>query len=84
MTSLGQGNNATETQIFYIYPNPRLRMKTSVYQKRPIDLIGHFCFIPGLEHLIHDDKVNELFIWKHPAYQEDDLYLFEEKGSGEG
>lgn len=84
MTTLGQGNRATETQICYVYLNPRLRMKASVYQKRPIDLIGHFCFIPGLEHLIHDEKVNELFNWKNPVYQEDDLYLFEDKGSGEG
>jgi len=84
MTSLGQGNQATETQICYVYLNPRLRIKASIHQKRPIDLIGHFCFTPELEHLIYDEKVNELFKWKHPVYQEDDLYLFEDKGSGEG
>lgn len=77
LTSLGQGNNATETQICYVYLNPRLRMKAAVYQKRPIDLIGHFCFLPELDHLIDDEKVNALFEWKQPIYQEDDLHLFQ-------
>jgi hypothetical protein len=40
---------------------------------RAIDLIGHFAFIPELEHLIHDQKVNEFFQWKYPIYVEDDI-----------
>jgi hypothetical protein len=76
MSSVGQGNKATETQICYLFLNPRIKMKAAVYKMRPIDLIGHFCFIPDLEHLITDEKVNSFFKWKYPVYTEDDLDLF--------
>lgn len=79
VTKLGQGTSASETQICYVWINPMLKMKATVYEKRAIDLIGHFCFIEGLEHLIHDENVNELFRWRHPIYQEDDFELFQSK-----
>ena len=76
LTTLGQGSMATDTQICYLYLNPRLQMKAAVHGFRPIDLIGHFCFIPGLEHLIYDDKVNEVFKWKYQIYEEEDLETY--------
>jgi hypothetical protein len=76
MTAVGPGNKASDTQITYIRLNSRLVFRGTAYNKRPLDLIGHFCFIPGLEHLIHDSIVNEFFEWKYPIYQEDDLHLF--------
>lgn len=76
VTAVGQGTKASQTQIGYVYLNPKLKLVASVHKKRPIDLIGHFCFIPGLDHLIYDEKVNEFFSWKYPVYQEDDLFLF--------
>lgn len=76
ITALGQGTMASETQICYVYLNPRLQMKATVYGIRPVDLIGHFCFIPGLEHLIYDQKVNDLFKWKYPIYEEEDLEIY--------
>ena len=77
LRALGQGTMATETQICYVHLNPRLEMKAAVHGMRPIDLIGHFCFIPGMDHLIHDGKVNEFFKWKYPVYEEDDLDIFQ-------
>ena len=71
--ALGQGDQASTTQICYVYINPKLKMKASVYNKRAIDLIGHFCFLPDLEHLIYDEKVNRYFEWKYPIYVEDDI-----------
>jgi RimJ/RimL family protein N-acetyltransferase len=79
LTALGQGTLASNTQICYIWINPKLRMKAASHEMRAIDLIGHFCFIPGLDHLIFDQKVNELFRWKAPIYKEDDLELFQSK-----
>jgi len=75
ITTLGQGDKASYTQICYVYLNPRLKTMAAVHGKRPIDLIGHFCFIPGLDHLIHDEKVNELFRWRAPIYMETELDL---------
>lgn len=76
LTALGQGTQASQTQIVYLFLNPRLKMTATAHDMRAVDLIGHFCFYPGLEHLIYDEKVNELFKWKFPIYQEDDLHLF--------
>ena len=76
LTALGQGESASNTQICYVYLNPRLKLKASVHSLRGVDLIGHFCFIPELQHLIDDEVVNEYFRWKFPIYQEDDLDLF--------
>jgi hypothetical protein len=73
LTSLGQGTSASNTQICYIWINPKLKMLASVHEMRAIDLIGHLCFTPGLEHLIHDEQVNELFRWRAPIYIEDEL-----------
>jgi hypothetical protein len=36
------------------------------------DLSPTKSFTPGLEHLIHDEQVNELFRWRAPLYIEDD------------
>ena len=79
VTSLGQGSKASQTQICYIFLNPKLKLRATVYNKRPIDLIGHLSFLPELDHLIHDEKVNDMFKWKFPIYQEDDLHLFEKE-----
>jgi len=73
LTALGQGTKASDTQICYIYINPKLKLRATVHNMRAIDLIGHFAFIPELEHLIYDQKVNEFFQWKYPIYVEDDL-----------
>ena len=73
LTALGQGTSASNTQICYIWFNPKLKMKASIHEMRAIDLIGHLCFTPGLEHLIHDEQVNELFRWRAPIYQEEEL-----------
>ena len=75
LTELGQGTSASNTQICYIWINPKLRMLAAVHEMRAIDLIGHLCFTPGLEHLIHDEQVNELFRWRAPIYQEEDMGL---------
>ena len=79
LTELGQGTSASNTQICYIWINPKLRMLAAVHEMRAIDLIGHLCFTPGLEHLIHDEQVNELFRWRAPIYIEDELELFQSK-----
>ena len=79
LTALGQGTSASSTQICYIWINPKLKMKAAVHEMRAIDLIGHLCFTPGLEHLIHDEQVNELFRWRSPIYIEDELELFQSK-----
>ena len=73
LTELGQGTSASNTQICYIWINPKLKMKAAIHEMRAIDLIGHLCFTPGLEHLIHDEQVNELFRWRAPIYQEEEL-----------
>ena len=54
-------------------------MKAAVHEMRAIDLIGHLCFTPGLDHLINDEQVNELFRWRAPIYIEDELELFQSK-----
>ena len=72
LTALGQGTSASNTQICYIWINPKLKMMAAVHEMRAIDLIGHLCFTPGLEHLIHDEQVNELFRWRAPIYTEID------------
>ena len=73
ITVRGQGTKSSDSFIIYIHLNPSLRMKAAVYEKRPIDLIGHICFIEEFSHLIHDEKVNEFFKWKYPIYVEDDI-----------
>jgi RimJ/RimL family protein N-acetyltransferase len=72
LTELGQGTSASNTQICYIWISPKLKMKAAIHEMRAIDLIGHLCFTPGLEHLIHDEQVNELFRWRAPIYTEID------------
>ena len=79
LTALGQGTSASSTQICYIWINPKLKMKAAVHEMRAIDLIGHLCFTPGLDHLIHDEQVNELFRWRAPIYIEDDMELSQSK-----
>ena len=79
LTALGQGTSASSTQICYIWINPKLKMKAAVHEMRAIDLIGHLCFTPGLDHLINDEQVNELFRWRAPIYIEDELELFQSK-----
>ena len=69
----GQGTMRTGTYIIYISMNPALVLKASVWEKRPIDLIGHPCMIDKFHHLIHDEVINEHFRWKSPIYKEDDL-----------
>ena len=70
-----QGNSSSDSQIIYIHLNPKLNSRAAVHNKRPVDLIGHFCFIDGLEHLIRDETVNEYFRWKEalPAEECEDL-----------
>ena len=75
LTELGQGTSASNTQICYIWFNPKLKMKAAIHEMRAIDLIGHLCFTPGLDHLIHDKQVNELFRWRAPIYMENELDL---------
>ena len=79
LTELGQGTSASNTQICYIWFNPKLKMKAAIHEMRAIDLIGHLCFTPGLDHLINDEQVNELFRWRAPIYIEDELELFQSK-----
>ena len=69
----GQGTMRTGTYIIYISLNPALVLKASIWEKRPVDLIGHPCMIDKFHHLIHDEVVNEHFRWKSPIYKEDDL-----------
>jgi hypothetical protein len=76
ITAVGPGNMASGTQITYVKLNSRLTLMASTHEMRPIDLLGHLCFIPNLEHLVHDPIVNRHFQWKLPIYQEDDLEMF--------
>ena len=65
--------------VLHNWINPKLKMKAAVHEMRAIDLIGHLCFTPGLDHLINDEQVNELFRWRAPIYIEDELELFQSK-----
>ena len=69
----GQGTMKTGTYIIYISMNPALVLKASVWEKRPVDLIGHPCMNEKFHHLIHDEVVSEHFRWKSPIYEEDDV-----------
>lgn len=69
----GQGTMKTGTYIVYISLNPSLHIKAAVWDKRPIDLIGHLGMIDKFQHLIHDEIVNEHYRWKDAIYIEDDL-----------
>jgi hypothetical protein len=69
----GQGYKGGSTHITYLYINPALRLKASVWDKRAVDLIGHPCMIEKFHHLIYDEIINEHFKWHHPPYLEQDL-----------
>jgi hypothetical protein len=69
----GQGYKGGSTYITYLYINPSLRLKASVWDKRAVDLIGHPCMIEKFHHLIYDEIINEHFKWQHPPYLENDL-----------
>ena len=69
----GQGYKGGNTYITYLYINPSLRLKASVWDKRAVDLIGHPCMIEKFHHLIYDEIINEHFKWQHPPYLENDL-----------
>ena len=69
----GQGRKGSGTYITYLFLNPALRLKASVWDKRAIDLIGHPCMIEKFHHLIYDEIINEHFKWQHPPYLENDL-----------
>jgi RimJ/RimL family protein N-acetyltransferase len=69
----GQGRKGSGTYITYLFLNPALRLKASVWDKRAIDLIGHPCMIDKFHHLIHDEVINEHFKWKYSTYMENDL-----------
>ena len=45
----------------------------TLWEKRPIDLIGHPSMIDKFHHLIHDEILNDHFRRKDPIYAEDDL-----------
>lgn len=72
-TQNGQGTMKNGTYIIYISLNPSLHIKAAVWEKRPIDLIGHLGMIDKFQHLIADEIVNEHYRWKEAVYQEDDL-----------
>jgi len=69
----GQGYKGGCTYITYLYINPSLRLKASVWDKKALDLIGHPCMIEKFHHLIYDEIINEHFKWQHPPYLENDL-----------
>jgi len=69
----GQGYKGGNTYITYLYINPSLRLKASVWDKKALDLIGHPCMIEKFHHLIYDEIINEHFKWQHPPYLENDL-----------
>ena len=71
----GEGTKRTGTYIVYLFLNPSLRLKASVWERRAIDLIGHPCMIDKFHHLIYDEILNEHFSWKYPIYVEDDLEM---------
>jgi len=69
----GEGTMRTGTYIIYVSLNPALTLKAKIWEKRPVDLIGHPCMIDKFHHLIHDEIVNDHFRWREPIYVEDDL-----------